>query len=349
MTTPGRRIIESSPLNAETPLAALGDPLTPAPLFYVRNHFAIPDWRSTPWTLDIFESTTAHSARSVTLDEIRGLPRRSVVITLECAGNGRASLTPLPPGTPWRHGAVSTARFTGTPLAALLARVQLSDDTVELLFTGADRGETKPGREERYERSLPLEVARDPDVLLAWEMNDAPLAPEHGAPLRLVVPRWYGMASVKWLTRIRSLARPFTGYFQTEHYVYRGAEKEGVRSPVTRVRVRSIITTPHDGAELSPGAVEVRGAAWSGNGAIKRVRVSTDGGDSWGNAELGTPASELASTPWSFQWTPTGSGDFTILARARDASGAEQPLEGEWNALGYGNNAIHRVRVRIPG
>jgi DMSO/TMAO reductase YedYZ molybdopterin-dependent catalytic subunit len=170
--------------------------------------------------------------QALDLPALRSLPRRKLTVTLECAGNGRTLLTPAVKGAPWRLGAVATAEFEGVPLHEVLDRAHAGAGAREILFTGADSGSVPDGRTVTFERSLPIDVARDPDVLLAWEMNGAPLDPHHGAPVRLVVPGWYGVASVKWLVGIRALAAPYTGYFQSENYVYRESATlpDGTRS-----------------------------------------------------------------------------------------------------------------------
>jgi DMSO/TMAO reductase YedYZ molybdopterin-dependent catalytic subunit len=332
--------VQDRPFNAETPLEALLEPLTPAELVYVRNHFDVPEADAERWRLRV--GGTVEHPRELSLEELQALPRHDVTLTLECAGNGRKLMDPLPPGVPWGLGAVSTVRFTGTPLSALLERAGLRPGTVEVVFTGADRGEAEPGRTVAFARSLPVEEALHPDTLLAWEMNGQPLPPDHGHPLRLVVPQMYGMASVKWLTRIEAVSHPFDGYYQ-DHYRYETPGEE--KAPrVTRMRVRALIATPADGAEVE-GSVEVRGIAWSGEAPVTRVEVSCDGGGSWAEAELGTAPSAYVAALWRLRWTPPGPGAYTLLARATDAAGNTQPLDPLPNVRGYGNNSVQRVRV----
>ncbi len=336
--------VELRPFNAETPLAALAAPLTPAPSFYVRNHFDVPALDSEGFRLRV--DGLVRSPLELSLAELRALPRRrSVTATLECAGNGRTLMRPAPGGTPWRYGAVGTARFTGTPLAAVLDRAGLAPGVLELLFAGADRGEVAPGRAVAFERSLPADAALRGDVLLAWEMNGEPLAPDHGHPLRLIVPGWYGVASVKWLVRISALGKPFEGHYQTEKYVYKGDASAPDGSPVSLMRVRAAIARPADGSHVGLGPVEVAGTAWSGSGPVTRVEVSADGGGTWAAATLGRSKSPVAAVPWRFAWSPSGPGEHTLIARAVDAAGHVQPLEPVWNEQGYGNNVAQRVRV----
>jgi DMSO/TMAO reductase YedYZ molybdopterin-dependent catalytic subunit len=340
--------IELRPFNAETPLTALAAPFTPTSSFYVRNHFDVPALEAEGFRLRV--DGLVGSPLELSLAELRALPRRSVTATLECAGNGRALMRPAPAGTPWRYGAVGTARFTGTPLAGVLDRADLAPGAVELLFAGSDRGEVAPGRAVAFERSLPANAARREDVLLAWEMNGEPLSPDHGHPLRLVVPGWYGVASVKWLVRISALDRPFRGHYQSEKYVYQGDPVAPDGTPVSLMRVRAAIAWPADGSDVGPGPVEVAGTAWSGTGPLARVEVSSDGGGAWTAATLGRSASPVAAVPWRFAWSPSGPGEHTLIARAADAAGHVQTLEPVWNEQGYGNNVAQRVRVRVvPG
>lgn len=338
------RTVQDDPFNASTPPAALDDDLTPTDLFYVRNHFEVPDVDPDAYELDV--GGAVEKDLSLTLDDLRDLPQRTAVVTLECAGNGRRAMEPAPPGTPWDDGAVSTAAWTGPSLAAVLDRAGVQDDAVEVLCTGLDRGQAG-GKERPFERSLPLPRARDPDVLLAHTMNGEPLPPDHGAPLRVVVPGWYGMASVKWLDRLTLLDEPFDGWFQTDRYVYRDDDGQ-VEGPVDRVRVKSLITEPADGATVPAGTVEVAGRAWGG-ADVAEVEVRADDGP-WVRADLGDPVGPHAWRRFvvDLELAP---GDHVLASRATDADGDRQPLDVPWNAHGYGNNAVVPVRVRAtePG
>lgn len=337
-------VLSERPLNAEVPLRELADPAGMG-IHYVRSHFAVPELDPTAWRLRVDGAVATEG--ELGLSDLRELPRRTLAVTLECAGNGRTLMHPTPGGTPFRYGAVSTATFTGTPLRALLERVGLESGAREVRFVGADEGEVAPGRREPYARSLPVEEALEGDALLAWAMNGEPLPARHGRPVRLVVPGWYGMASVKWLERITVLAEPFRGYYQTERYVYRGEAGTPDGTPVTRARVRALIAAPREDEEVPAAGVLVRGSAWSGHGRVTRVEVSDDAGASWTEAELGVPVSPHAAVAWRLRWRPPGAGRHTLLARATDAAGFTQPLEPRWNEHGYGNNAVQRVAVNV--
>lgn len=333
------------PFNAETPLAALQENVTPNHLFYVRNHFDVPNISAEQWRLSI--GGAVHDPLTLSLSQLQTLSHETLHVTLECAGNGRTAMTPRPPGTPWGVGAVGSARFTGTPLRRLLERVAPVDNAVEVLFVGADCGVGKHGEPETYARSLPLDAALHPDTLLAWRMNDAALTPEHGYPLRLLAPGWYGMASVKWVKEIKVLTRPFDGFFQTSEYVFRDARGIPDGAPVTRMRVRALIAHPLDGATLSCGAITVHGVAWSGAGSIRCVEVSFDGGAHWQAAQIEGESSQYAPQRWRATWRPASNGAHTLIARAIDSAGNTQPHEPLWNRLGYANNNVHRVSVVV--
>jgi DMSO/TMAO reductase YedYZ molybdopterin-dependent catalytic subunit len=278
---------------------------------------------------------------------MKALPVRSVTMALECAGNGRKAMSPRPPGTCWDLGAISVVRFTGTPLAGVLESAGILRQGIEVLFRGADAGEVEEGRRVQFARSLPLDAALAADPLLAWSLNDEPLTLEHGFPLRVVVPGWYGMAAVKWLEQIDVVTEPFEGFFQKEHYVY--SEEPGMAegAPVARIRVRSLIAQPTTGAQLGPGAQMIEGIAWSGNGPVTRVEVSTDGGGNWEEALLEGSPGRYNARRWSYPWSPTRPGAYRLVSRATDASGNGQPAGQRWNRLGYGNNGPQTVTVQV--
>ena len=332
-----RKAIIDDPYNAETPLDRLDGGIVGVGDFFVRSHFAVPAIAPGAWRCLV-------DGNSLDLETLKSFPARRVTVTLECAGNGRTLLKPQVAGAPWNLGGVSTAEFEGVPLREVLSRAGAGSGAREILFRGADAGTVASGRTVTFERSLPLEVAMEPDVLVAWGMNGAPLAPEHGAPVRLVVPGWYGVASVKWLVGIQSLATAFTGHFQTDSYVYKGFPGFPDGTPVGPMRVRAIIAKPEDGASIGAGEIEVKGSAWSGEAAVARVEVSVDGGRTWNDAAL-KPSGVRAAIGWTAALR-VSPGDVEIRARATDAAGNTQPDDPPWNTLGYGNNAVHRVTVR---
>jgi len=301
------------------------------------------------WRLEI----GGRVARELTLslDELRSRPAVTQAVTLECAGNGRAQLSPRPLSQPWLLEAVGTAEWTGTPLRGLLEEAGVEAGSIEVLFGGLDRG-VEGGERQVYERSLPLEAANRDEVLLAYEMNGEALPPQHGFPLRLVVPGWYGMASVKWLARITVLDRPFEGYQQASGYRLRQAPDQP-GEPVSRILPRSLMVPPGipDFATrerlVEAGSRTLSGRAWSGLGPIERVEVSVDGGATWDEARLGPQPSPWAWRAWEWRWEAGEPGAHELCCRATDRAGNTQPQRGSWNLGGYANNAVQRVPVVV--
>ena len=287
---------------------------------------------------------------TLTLDDLKARDAREATVTMECAGNGRVSLDPRPESQPWLLEAVGTARWHGAPLRPLLEEVGLLDGAVEVLFTGADEGRDG-GIDQEYQRSLSIDDALESDAILAYEMNGEPLPPQHGFPVRLVVPGWYGMTSVKWLTRIDVLGEPFSGYQQAQSYRLRQHEDEE-GDPISRMLPRSLMVPPGRPdfftreRIVEGGPCVLEGRAWSGQGDIASVDVSVDGGETWAAAELGEQLGRWAWRGWTFSWEPEP-GSYELCCRARDSAGNEQPVEPAWNLGGYVNNAVQRVHVTV--
>jgi DMSO/TMAO reductase YedYZ molybdopterin-dependent catalytic subunit len=342
---PEPQIVNERPYNAGTPLEALFEELTPIELTFVRNHFDVPSIKGEQWALSV--GGLVDQPLVLSLDDLQSRQTKRLKTVLECAGNGRTGMDPLPEGTPWGYNAVSAVEFRGTSLADVLEQAGMDSQAVEVVFTGADRGITAAGSEESYARSLPIEIAMQPDTLLAWEMNGQPLTPNHGHPLRLLVPGWYGMASVKWLERIEVVDTPFTGFFQATHYLYRDESGTPDGEPVRRMRVRSLIARPEDGAEIREPEVELAGVAWSSAVQVSRVEVSLDRGVTWEPAELDDGSTDQPMRIWRFRWTQPEPGVYEIMVRATDANGISQPTDSVWNRLGYGNNGPHSIRVSV--
>ena len=335
--------------NHGMPLEALRWDLTPVGLHYLLTHYDIPDVDGDRWRLEI--GGLVERPLSLSLDDLRARPAVEVAVTMECAGNGRAHVEPHVESQPWLLEAVGTARWGGVPVASLLEDAGVRDGAVEALFTGLDRG-VEGEEDQAYERSLPVDALLEGDALLAYDMNGAPLPPQHGFPLRLVVAGWYGMTSVKWLSRITLLAEPFGGYQMSRAYRLRQEEDEaGV--PVSTIAPRSLMIPPGIPEFLSrarvveAGPCEISGRAWSGLAEIVAVDVSTDGGGTWAAAELGDAAlGRWAWRSWRFAWAAEP-GEHVLCCRARDAAGNEQPLEPPWNLGGYMNNAVQRVSATV--
>ena len=337
--------------NPGMPLEALRRPITPIGMHYVLIHFDVPEVDAA--TFELVVDGRVRTPLTLSLDELRARPAVTMAVMMECAGSGRAHLAPRPVSAPWHNEAIGCAEWTGTPLRGVLEDAGLLDDAVELLFTAYDRG-IDQGVEQDYQRSLTVEEATSGDVLLAYAMNGQPLPASHGFPLRLVVPEWYGMASVKWLRSITAIAEPFEGVQQTLLYRYRrSADDPG--TPVTRKQPRALMAPPGIPEFLSrvrqvgPGRTLVEGRAWSGAEPVERVEFSADGGRTWVDARLGEATGPYGWRGWSHEWEPDGPGDHELCVRATDGAGNVQPLDSAeaWNQGGYGVNAVQRVPVRV--
>jgi DMSO/TMAO reductase YedYZ molybdopterin-dependent catalytic subunit len=333
--------------NHGLPLEAMRYDLTPAGLHYLLIHYDIPHLPAETWRLRVDGLVD----RPLVLDlaALRAMPAHTVRVTMECAGNGRARLEPRPVSQPWLVEAVGTAEWTGVPLRHVLDAAGVDPAAVELVFTGADHG-VERGVEQDYQRSLAVPDATEPDVLLAYAMNGAPLPPQHGFPVRLVAPGWYGMAHVKWLVRIEAVGTPFEGFQQAAAYRFRQRADEA-GEPVTRIAPRALLIPPGFPDFMSrtrvvrPGPVTLRGRAWSGRAPVGRVEVSADGGGTWFPADLDpSDRHRWAWRGWRAAWTATP-GAHVLTARAIAEDGEEQPTAQAWNRGGFANNAAQHVDV----
>ena len=332
MLPPGGMIVrEREPLNLEMPFGSLSSFVTPVERFYVRGHFPIPEIDVKTWRLKV-EGEVEHPLE-LTYDDLRGMETRTITTVMECAGNGRAFLEPQRDGAQWERGAVGNAVWTGVTLARVLEKAAVRSAARELILEGADQGEIKepprPAGKIHYARSLPLAKASH-DVLLAFQMNGEDLTAPHGFPLRAVVPGWYGMAAVKWLTKIVATAQPYSRYFQTIDYAYweRGSSAPSL-IPITTGRVKSQIARPEFAEAVRAGEMySVHGAAWTTDAEIVRVEVSTDAGDTWIDAELPGDSICNAWRLWEYAWAvPNKPGKAVLMARATDSEGRTQPAK----------------------
>jgi DMSO/TMAO reductase YedYZ molybdopterin-dependent catalytic subunit len=343
----GLVVHRAHPLNCETSIPALiGGVVMPNAQFYVRNHFQIPRLDPLTWQLDV--AGLVERPLRLTLRDLKNMPSHTQFVTLECAGNGRALLDPRVDGEQWGLGAVSTAEWTGVPLTEVLDRAGMSATAREVVFRGADAGAVagRPGRS-RFERSLSIADAGDAQVLLAYAMNGEALPVHHGFPLRVVVPGWYAVASVKWLTEIEVIGEAFSGQYQTDSYYYEVDTEGGpVREPVTLMRVRSLITEPTPNDVVTRGDVAIRGVAWSGAAPIARVEVSVGDGP-WQAASMRGQRHRHSWQWWELMTRIDQLGAVSVRARADDLAGRTQPVDQAWNRLGYGNNAVHNVVVKV--
>jgi DMSO/TMAO reductase YedYZ molybdopterin-dependent catalytic subunit len=336
-----RKVVTAVPENSETPLESVRSWVTPNRLFFIRNHFAVPTLELAEYRLRV--EGCVERPIELTWDVLATLPERTVFATVECAGNGRSFLQTRQPGVPWGAGAIGHAEWTGVPLRDVLEQAGFRPEAVEVLCEGADRGSEADHPEPmHFARSLPLAKALDPDTLLALRMNGELLEPSHGFPVRLFVPGWYGVASVKWLRRIEVLDRPFQGYFQTTKYTVQRRTARGME-PVTvgPMAVKSEILRPHPGAKLGLGTNRVFGVAWAGQEAVARVEVSTDAGRSWSAAALIGPQAAYSWALWEYLWEVAEPGEYILLARAVAVNGQIQPAEHDPLSGGY---MIHHSR-----
>jgi DMSO/TMAO reductase YedYZ molybdopterin-dependent catalytic subunit len=333
--------------NHSMPLEGLRYDITPIGMHYLLIHFDIPATDVETWAIEVGGRVERPLALSTA--DLRARPAVTMPVTMECAGNGRARLDPRPLSQPWLDGAIGTATWTGTPLAPILKEAGLEPDAVEVVFRGADHGE-QGGVEQDYERSLSIADATRDEVILAYELNGQPLPPQHGFPVRLLVPGWYGMTSVKWLRSITAVVEPFEGYQMWAYRLRQREEDDG--TPVTRMMPRALMIPPGSpdfytrSRAVDAGSITLEGRAWSGWGSVARVEISVDGGASWQDAHLSEPVGTHAWRGWTFGWTAER-GEHELVVRASDEAGNAQPLEQPWNHHGLSNNLVQRVPVLV--
>jgi DMSO/TMAO reductase YedYZ molybdopterin-dependent catalytic subunit len=355
----GRVVRSETLLNLEMPFSSLDSFLTPMKSFYVRTHFPIPAIDGNAWWL--YVEGEVEKPFAINYEQLMTLKPLTAPVTLECAGNNRNFLEPKVKGVQWRLGAVGTAEWTGVPLSVLLDRASPKPNACEVVLEGADGGlledpKSPPGQL-KFARSIPVEKARR-DVLLAYKMNGCDLPPEHGFPLRAIVPGWYAMASVKWLQRIIVTDRPFTGYYQTFDYAYwqrtdygywQRGEEIAELTPLTEIQVKAEIARPAEGETVPANtSVRVHGAAWACDAEIAKVELSTDGGATWNDAKLLGESNSNAWRLWEFNWqTPSQPGKQTLMARATDLIGRTQPLHRDPDRGTYMINHLLPIEVEV--
>jgi sulfane dehydrogenase subunit SoxC len=334
--------------NHGMPLELMRHDVTPLGSHYLLIHYDIPAVDLATWRLDV--TGLVHAPLTLSLDDLKSRQVVSRTVTLECAGNGRARLDPRPVSQPWLNEAIGTMTWTGTPLAPLLDEADLDGRAVDLVFTGADHG-VERGVEQDYARSMSVEDARRDGVMLAWACNGVDLPPQHGYPLRLLVPGWYGMASVKWLRRIDAVDEQFDGYQMRAYRLRQQPEDRG--EALTKIAPRALVVPPGfpdfmtRTRVLRPGSHLLEGRAWSGHGAVTSVEVTVDDGASWAPAVLDPPLDTWAWRRWSLPWHVDGPGRYVVSARATDDTGRSQPTDAAWNRGGFSNTAPQRVPVVV--
>ena len=341
--------VSNDPSCYEAPNSVLDSLITPNNLFYIRNHFSVPRVNISTWSLTI--DGEVKKPINISYDELKALSTKTLVVTLECAGNSRSFMTPPAEGIPFGNGAIGTAEWTGVPLRTLLNKAGIKKAGQEVVLKGSDSGEEEEDGlplQMGYDRALPLEKALHKDTLVAHTMNGELLSAEHGWPIRAIVPGWYAMASVKWLDRITVVDHHFDGFFQNLRYI---TTEKGMNvassAPLTKLKVKSFILKPEPGELINNGEYTVKGIAWSGDGPISKVEVSTDWGKTWSSAELLSSSTSYAWQCWEYIWENQMPGRTILLARATDSKGNSQTLSPVWNYRGYGNNTAYPVPVEV--
>jgi len=347
----GKIVRGESPLNLEMPFENLKGFLTPTESFYVRTHFPIPSIDKDAWWLRV--EGDVENPFAINYEQLLELESVTIPATLECAGNNRSFLEPKVKGVQWGLGAVGTAGWTGVPLSILLDRAGAKPNACEVILEGADHGilndpKSPPG-ELNFARSIPLEKARS-DVLLAYKMNGSDLPPQHGFPVRAIVPGWYAMASIKWLQRIIVTDEPFTGYYQTIDYAYwKRRDQIAELTPLKEMHVKAEIARPAQG-DIIPAhsSARVHGAAWTSDGEITKVELSTDGGATWREANLLGKSEPNSWQLWELNWqTPAAPGKQILIARATDSLGRSQPTQRDPDRGTYMINHLLPVEVEV--
>jgi len=340
-------------LTLEMPMSRLTSWITPVESFYVRNNLLMPEIDLSNWRLRV--TGEVERPLTFTIQEFMQLAAASVTNTIECAGNGRGNFRPTIKGVPWGRGGVGNAIFEGPRLVDVMRLAGPTRHAKHVAFRGMDVLPQEGTPE--FIRSIPIAKALDPNTLLAMKMNGAPLTPEHGFPVRSLVPGWIGAASIKWLEEIRVLAHPFDGPYMNPGYTMPVAvassgvtRQPDAASPITSLLIKSIIAQPVEGALLvlpAEGPLTIRGASWAGESAVEKVEVSTDEGRSWRLATLDNDHAKYAWRLWHLEWRPRRPGEYTILSQATDARGRAQPMTTPWNPGGYLWNGVDQVHVRI--
>ena len=335
------------PLNLETPLELLTDYLTPNDLFFVRSHWIprMPDLKTWRLTVD----GEVKKPLKLSLADLKKMPLAETTCVLQCAGNGRGLQNPPMPGVQWRYGAVGNALWRGVRVKDVLDRAGVNAGAAHLHTFGSD---DPPGKVPPFQRSIEMEKSLD-DCILAWEMNGVPLPPQHGAPLRLIVPGWAGDHWMKWLVRLSPQKAPQSGFYMDTAYRWPlnpGAPgvafKPEEMKPLTELAVKSNITTAPKAVTMR-GIYDIRGFAFSGAPDIAKVEISDENGATWKAAQLDARHSPHAWRLWHYRWTPAKPGRATLLARATDSRGATQPRETVWNQSGYLFNGWHSVDIEV--
>ena len=341
------RVMTPQPRNAETPRPYLRSWITANKVFFDRNQGEIPETEIdlSTWRLTI--SGKVEKPLVIDFDQLLSLPKAVVANTLECSGNSRSLLKKKASGNPWTIGGVGNAVYGGVWLKDLLNRAGVGSEAHHVAFEGFDNPLGKA--QIKFIRSIPIDKAMS-STLLAYEMNGEPLPLKHGFPLRGLALGWTGANCVKWLEKITLLEKPYEGFYMDQVYrIHQPDQDPKTGDYVTDIKIKSIITQPEPEAALPLGNVTILGAAYAGETDIAKVEISTDGGTSWHTADFIGPREPFAWRLWQYVWQVSQPGSYTILSRATDVNGEKQPMQADWNRLGYNNNGVeeHGVSVHV--
>ncbi len=337
-----------APENQESPIHFLRQWITPDQYHYRRNHFLYPYLPKEAFFLPIAGEVERPTV--FRYQDLLSMPFKTSAVLLECSGNKRSYFRPRVYGEQWQDGAISQGVWKGVPLCHLLALTGVKTTAVEVVFEGYDYGpRTDLEGVFSFTRSLPINVALHPDILVAYKYNGSAIPFKHGYPLRLIVPQWYAMASVKWLKTITVINHPFQGPFQSIDYNYYPYKDSDIgKRPVTTININSTIQQPLEYTALGTGVHQIEGIAYTGQGVITQVEISFNGGKDWEQATLQQdPSQPYTWTHWTYTWHASQKGEYTIMSRAKDSTGRIQPEEAEWNRKGYGYNAVATIKVKV--
>jgi sulfite oxidase len=336
----------NQPEDLEMPLTGFEEWTTPINRFFVRCHTYIPTVSIAEWNLKI--DGLVERPVTLTMQDLKKFPRVQQAGVLECAGSGRSFYKPMVAGTQWAYGGVGNAMWTGVRLQDVLRQAGIKESALNIFCDAADM---PLGKMPKFQRTIPVQKALHPDTLLAYEMNGQPLTIEHGFPVRVIVPGWAGDSWVKWLQHIEVLDHEFDGFWMKTAYRHPAhsvppgtAVDPKDMIPVTDLNVKSVISSPAGWAR--PGAVPIRGKAWSNSSPVTKVDVSTDGGQTWIAAKLAGPQTKYGWRSWECPWKAVR-GEYTLIARATNAAGQAQPLSEEWNPSGYLWNMAQPFKVVV--
>ncbi len=341
-------VLSEDPLCAGVFLPDLELPVSPIGGHFIRSHFAAPQINSSHWSLPV--TGDVDNPLDLRYDDLLKMPSHEIVSLMECAGNSRSTMQPPAEGVQWDNGGVSVSRWKGVSVKTVLEQASLKGVATDVLFEGVDSGtEAHADGPMCYAMSVPLEKLLDPDTILAYEMNGEPIPKDHGFPLRLLVPGWYGMASVKWLARITVMDHPNAGFHEMDYHIYpaTNGKADAKAKRITSLKVKSLISAPAKGSFINPGLHQIKGVAWSGDGHITKVEVSTDDDRTWRPAKLEEPSGNYSWQHWEIDWEANNLGHALLRSRATDSQGNVQPMLAQWNYRGYQVNSIHSVPVTV--